>query len=98
MSLLEEAREALGSSISPLTAQLLVRLATELYFIPGTWDRRDLLSAAAVAVARRLGDPPKLAVAGHVRNFAMWAPGNAAERLVTVGDVLVLPAESRYCA
>src|SRR5437588_792755 len=30
MSLLEEAREALGSSISPLTAQLLARLAAEL--------------------------------------------------------------------
>src|SRR5437899_12661041 len=94
MSLLEEAREALGSSISPLTAQLLARLATELYFIPGTWDRRDMLSAEAVAVARRLGDPRTLAVSLHARNYATWAPGDAAARLATRPESVDLAHQS----
>jgi eukaryotic-like serine/threonine-protein kinase len=94
MSLLEEAREALGGTISALTAQVLARLATELYFIPGSWDRRDTLSAQAVAVARRLGDSRTLAVSLHARNYAMWAPGGAAERLAIGREIVDLARQS----
>jgi AAA ATPase-like protein len=88
MSLLEEAREALGGGVSPLTAQVLGRLATELYFVPGSWDRRDRLSGEAVAVARRLDDPRTLALSLHARNYAVWAPGGATQRL-TIGREIV---------
>jgi class 3 adenylate cyclase/tetratricopeptide (TPR) repeat protein len=81
IGLLEEARNALGDTTSPIAAQLLARLATELYNAPGTWDRRAALTAQSVDVARRLGDPLTLALSLHARNYAMWAPGGAQERL-----------------
>jgi hypothetical protein len=93
--LLEEAREALGASISPLTAQLLARLATELYFVPGSWERRDILSAEAVAMARRMGEPRTLAVSLHARNYALWAPGGAAERLAIGREIVDLAHQCR---
>jgi hypothetical protein len=62
ISLLEEAGEALGDTSSPVTAQLLARLATELHSVPGSWDRRETLSAHSISVARRLGDPLTLAL------------------------------------
>ena len=57
IGLLEEALVALGSADSPLRARVLARLAKALLFTPQT-QRRLQLSEEAVAMARRLGDPP----------------------------------------
>jgi DNA-binding SARP family transcriptional activator len=89
-SLLDEARAALGRTTSPLTAQLLARLATELYFVPGSWDRREALSAESIEAARRLGDPLTLASSLHARNYALWAPGGAEERLAIGREIVDL--------
>jgi len=59
-ALLQEALARLGGEDSPLRARLLARLALELYYA-GDPDRRLALSAEAVALARRLGDPIALA-------------------------------------
>ena len=53
-----------------------------------------MLSAEAVAVARRLGDPRTLAVSLHARNYAMWAPGDAAERLAIGREIVDLAHQS----
>jgi hypothetical protein len=92
ISLLEEARRALGGATSSVTAQLLARLAMELYAVPGSWDRRDRLSAESVEVAQRLGDPLTLALSLHARNYALWGPGGAQERLTQGREVVVLEA------
>jgi class 3 adenylate cyclase/tetratricopeptide (TPR) repeat protein len=88
--LLEEARNALGDTSSPITAQLLARLATELHNAPGSWDRREALTAQSIDVARRLGDPRTLARTLHARNYAMWAPGGASERLALGREIVDL--------
>ncbi|MGH9001843.1 MAG: hypothetical protein ACRDYV_01820, partial [Acidimicrobiia bacterium] len=90
VALLEEARHALGGSTSPVTAQLLARLATELYCVPGSWDRREQLSADSIEVARRLDDPLTLALSLHARNYALWGPGGAEERLARGKEIVVL--------
>jgi hypothetical protein len=94
ISLLDEAREALAGATSTVTAQLLARLATELYFVPGSWDRRQTLSAESVEVARRLGDPRTLALSLHARNYALWRPGGAEERLAQGREIVVLARQS----
>jgi hypothetical protein len=43
-----------------------------------------------VAVARRLGDPRTLALSLHARNYAMWAPGGAADRLAIGHEIVDL--------
>jgi len=90
ISFLEEARKALGGADSAVTAQVLARLATELYSVPGSWDRRDALSAESIEVARRLGEPRTLATSLHARNYAMWAPGGAHERLALGREIIDL--------
>jgi hypothetical protein len=86
IALLEEAREALATTVRPSTARVLARLATELYTVPGSWDRREVLSAESIDVARRLGDPLTLAFSLHARNYTLWAPGGAEERLARTRD------------
>jgi tetratricopeptide (TPR) repeat protein len=90
ITLLEEAQEALGATIGASTAYVLARLATELYTVPGSWDRRQRLSAESVDVARRLGDPLTLAFSLHARNYTLWAPGGAEERLAQGREIIDL--------
>ncbi len=83
----ERALAGLPDADSELRCRMLGALAAELY--DGSDDPRcDELSAAAVAMARRLGDPRLLAVALTHRYHAVNQPRYAAE-LVAVGQELV---------
>jgi tetratricopeptide (TPR) repeat protein len=79
-ALLQEALATLGGEDSPLRARLLARLALELYYA-GDPDRRLALSAEAVELARRLGDPMALATCLDARHYALWRPETVNERL-----------------
>jgi hypothetical protein len=87
--LLEQALAALPEGDSPLRAQVLARLATELY-PSGEVDRRTALAEEAVAMARRVGDPQALLVALHGRHWAMLAPQRPDLRLANAAEMLQL--------
>ena len=77
---------ALGDEDSPLRARLLARLALELYYADDP-DRRLTLSAEAVALARRLGDPMALATCLDARHYALWRPETVHERLAVASEL-----------
>jgi hypothetical protein len=89
--LLEQALAALPEGDSPLRAQVLATLATELY-ASGEVDRRTALAEEGVAMARRLGDPQALLVALHGRHWAMLAPERLDLRLANAAEMLRLAA------
>src|SRR4051812_3397870 len=96
--LLDDALEALGTRDDRLRVQILARLAGALR--PGSGrpvgDRRagreGALERGAQAVegARRLGDPAALAYAIEGYVLAMWAPGNAPERIHRADEVVAI--------
>ncbi|HEV7465498.1 MAG TPA: AAA family ATPase [Candidatus Dormibacteraeota bacterium] len=90
VELLEEALHRLGPEDGPLRAEVLGRLAGKLYHLPETAERRDALSTEAVAMARRLGDPVVLATCLDARNYAVWGPGGATERLAVGSEIVGL--------
>jgi hypothetical protein len=53
-------------------------------------ERLDEVSARAVAVARRTGDPVALGRALHKRNQVLWRASTVAERQVAVDELLGL--------
>ncbi|MCC5575336.1 AAA family ATPase, partial [Microtetraspora sp. AC03309] len=82
----ETALEALGEGDSPERARLLGSLAQELY--DGSGDPRgDELSARAVAMARRLGDPYLLMRMLNARHLALPQPLHL-EELTEIADEL----------
>ena len=83
---LDEALVALGEEDSPLRARLLARLGFELYY-SGEPGRREALSEEAVAIARRLDDPPTLAACLDARHYALWRPENVEERLEVAAEL-----------
>jgi DNA-binding SARP family transcriptional activator/tetratricopeptide (TPR) repeat protein len=83
---LDEALAALGEEDSPLRARLLARLGFELYY-SGDPGRREALSEEAVAIARRLDDPPTLAACLDARHYALWRPENVEERLDVAAEL-----------
>ena len=85
-ALLQEALDALGDEDSPLRARLLARLALELYYA-GDPERRLALSEEAVALARRLGDPPRSAMCLDARHYALWRPETVQERLEVASEL-----------
>ena len=89
--LLEQALAALPEGDSPLRAQVLARLATELYPTDQA-DRQAALSEQAVAMARRLGDPEALLVALHGRHWAAMAPDRIDLRLANAAEMLEVAA------
>ena len=89
--LLEQALAALPETDSPLRAQALARLATELYPSDQT-ERRTALGEEAVAMARRLGDPKVLLVALHGRHWAALAPDRSELRLANAAEMLEVAA------
>ncbi|MEY2458176.1 MAG: hypothetical protein QOG30_6, partial [Acidimicrobiaceae bacterium] len=74
IALLESALEALPLDDSVLRARVLGSLAQELHWKPGEQERRASLSAEAVAMARRLGDPTTLGLVLMARMLAVWSP------------------------
>jgi DNA-binding SARP family transcriptional activator/tetratricopeptide (TPR) repeat protein len=90
IGLLEEGLDALGDADTPLRAHLLGRLAGKLFHLPGSLERRRALTIESVAVARRLGDPQLIAGCLHAHSYAVWGPGDAADRLATGAEIVRL--------
>jgi DNA-binding SARP family transcriptional activator len=87
--LLEEGLAAVGDDDVELRVRLLARLAGALRDEPAR-DRRDRLSAEAVELARRAGDPAALAFALDGRAAAMTAPDTVAECLELATELLAV--------
>jgi hypothetical protein len=68
---LEETLAVLGEPDSTLRARVLARLAKALQSSPDA-DRRAQLTRAAVAMARRLGDPATLSAVLYEHHMATW--------------------------
>jgi tetratricopeptide (TPR) repeat protein len=93
VALLEESLRMLGEEDSSLRATVLGSLASALYFSRDE-ERRDALSREAVAMARRVDDPPALARALVQRHHVLWRPGGVADRLVLCDEMIRLATES----
>ena len=87
--LLEEALEGLGEEDAQLRARLTARLAGALRDDPSA-ERRDSLSAEAVAAARRAQDSSALAYALDGRAASIISPATIAERLALGTELLEL--------
>lgn len=85
--LLEKALAALGEGDRVLRARLLARLAGALRDQPAR-EPRASLSAQAVEMARRLGDPATLAYTLDGRFAAIWYPENTDERLAIASELV----------
>lgn len=91
IALLEEALAALGDDPHPLRCRLLARLSMELSFTEGE-ARRDMLSAEAVAAARRLDDPSALTQTLHARHYALADPERLEERMAIADELVAVAA------
>ncbi len=80
VQLLEESLDALPSGDSSRRAMVTGRLAAELYFLPGSIERRRKLSAESIAMARRLDDASTLAYVLNATHWGMWMPGSSRDR------------------
>jgi tetratricopeptide (TPR) repeat protein len=89
VALIEEALDRLGPTDSALRAKLLARLAARYYFSPEE-KRRLSLSADAVEIARRVGDPSTLATALIVRHSALREPHHLGERIAAASEIVEL--------
>ena len=92
--LLSEALTALPAGQDQLTAQLLSGLARARYWEADPAPRAQL-SAQAVQIARRLGDPATLATCLDAHNSSTWAPGDAAARQATAREIVDLAASAK---
>ncbi len=89
-ALLEEALAGLPPA-SELRAQLLARLAIEVYYEPPA-TLREQLSAEALAAGRRIGGRALLEALG-ARHVALWSADHTEERLA-IADELIAVAGS----
>jgi eukaryotic-like serine/threonine-protein kinase len=85
--LLEKALAALPEGDSSLRAQVLARLATELYLTDQV-ERRVVLSDMAIEMARRLNDQEALLVALHGRHWATFVPDQVDVRLANAAEMV----------
>ncbi len=90
IGLYEEAIAKLGDTDEHvLRVKLLAQLSVELLYTPQR-ERRQELSAQAVAIARELGDKAVLAQALHARTVAINIPTTLAERLTLTAELVTL--------
>src|SRR4051812_35568630 len=87
-ALLTDALAALPDEDSLLRASLLSRLAMEMYSANEPIERRAAVSAEAIEMARRLGDPRALVTALHARHWALTDPDRVLERLGHAEEML----------
>ena len=92
VALLEEALAALPEADSSCRAEVLAELAIHLETAEHR-ARKDELSAAAVAMARRVGDRTQLALLLANRHATIWGPDNLGERLALADEGLALALE-----
>jgi hypothetical protein len=88
--MLTEALEAQPGGDSSARAVLLGRLSLALAFTEAAPERREELSAEAVAMARRLGGPAVLAAALAARCDAISGPDHVAERRAAAAEIVEL--------
>ncbi|MGD9890243.1 MAG: helix-turn-helix transcriptional regulator [Dehalococcoidia bacterium] len=86
---LEEARAALGNEDSALLSRVLARLSWQQLRAELLDDRREL-SAEAVDVARRVGDPVTLAHALCARHWGLTGPEAHEERLAIADEIIAV--------
>lgn len=84
--LLERALRARGDREDALRIRLLARLAGALRD-EHTMDRRAAISAEALEVARRIGDPTSLVHALSARFWAIWGPDHLDEMTTIAAEV-----------
>jgi hypothetical protein len=94
VTMLEDARDALGDGDSPLLARVLARLATELYFSDRARERNDL-AKTALTIAHRVGDRATTVSALGARFFTLCGPESSVERLQIASDAVALGEEVR---
>jgi DNA-binding SARP family transcriptional activator len=92
--LLEEALAALPAADGPLRALVLARLAGNLAF-PTEDERATVLSAQALAMARRLGDPDVLVAALLARHVTLLDVSHLDERLSLSEELMRLDGGHR---
>ncbi|HET9007851.1 MAG TPA: AAA family ATPase, partial [Actinomycetes bacterium] len=92
VALLGEAAEAVRGSGSALEARVLARLAVAGYH--AGHGRRDALSARAVQIARRTGDPATVTSAVSARLHAMWGRQHPREVLPAATEIIELAEQS----
>jgi tetratricopeptide (TPR) repeat protein len=90
VAVLAEALNAQPEGDSTARAALLGRLSLALAFTEATPERREALSSAAVAMARRLGDPAVLAAALAARCDAISDPDHISERRGAATEIVNL--------
>ena len=88
------ALDALPDADSALRARLLARLSDSLH-VAGDEDRRNAISAEAVEMARRVGDPDTLGVTLLARHAALLHIDHLEERLGIASEQLQLARERR---
>ena len=88
--MLTEALEAQPGGDSSARAALLGRLSLALAFTEAAPERREALSAEAVAMARRLCDPAVLTAALAARSDAVSGPDHVAERRAAAAEIIRL--------
>jgi DNA-binding SARP family transcriptional activator len=89
VALLEEALSLLGGGDEALRAQLLARLAIEVYYEPPA-ARREELSANALELARAAATTDSLGDALSARHVAMWSVPHLRERLELTDEMIAL--------
>jgi tetratricopeptide (TPR) repeat protein len=87
ISLCEDALARLPPGDSRNRATVTARLASELYFRPGSSQRRRAVTNDAVLMARRLGDPTTLAYVLGSAHWGVWVPGGVDERLSIAEEI-----------
>jgi class 3 adenylate cyclase/tetratricopeptide (TPR) repeat protein len=84
---IEVALDAIGDRHDPMRARLLAHLAMELVWATDL-ERRGALSAEALVVARRTGDPDVLGFVLTFRSLAIWHPSTIEGRLKLTTEAL----------
>ena len=90
VAVLTEALAAQPDGDSTARAALLGRLSLALAFSGDAAEQREALSAEAVAMARRLGDPGVLGAALAARCDAISGPDHVAERRAAAAEIIEL--------
>jgi DNA-binding SARP family transcriptional activator len=92
--LLERALDTLPPDDSPLRARLLARLAGPLRDSSFPPERRHAVADEAVAIARRLDDPPTLAYALSAWATAFMSPGRTEDIITVTTELIALATEA----
>jgi DNA-binding SARP family transcriptional activator len=89
IEMLEAALDAIEDADSVTRARLLGTLAAELKVV-ADFDRCRQLTDKAIAMARRLDNPPLLATVLNLAAFAVWHPRTLQERLAITAEAVAI--------